>query len=541
MLKSFQCKGYLLLRMACLVFICQGLSSRALAQDDGDLSFGEKDVKPLDEDSPAALLLKEGKQLYRSELFVEASLKFYELLQSEGASAEIFQPEAGYELGKALLHMGLYQGALTYLGHIVDAGETHPYYVLTLQGLVVLMGLIPSDPTLRQRLVNYKSYFPQDVPPKYRDQFAYIVGRELYTRGNYQGALELLEQISESSPFYVRASYIRGVAHVGSYDGKKAVQAFKDTLRFLVNRERAGTIQEDEEDLLELSYLAMARVFYSTGDYKKSIKYYEYIQRDSAYWPKVLFEISWAYFQIDRYNKALGNLHSLKSPFFANSYFPESPILFAVLFFYNCKYSRARYELEEFEFAYLPVKEEIEFILAQNADPNDMYKWFQDLRAGDLDESESLERILAASLDDKELLRKLLLIQAIDDELENIASLPEHWQESDFGSGLLQDAIVAREFAIGDTGGLIQARLGRIRDELVEFNINRERILFEIARAEKGDLDADLKAGFVVKRNVTDVEDLNISDEQLYWDFDGEYWKDEVGFYSLNINSECKR
>jgi tetratricopeptide (TPR) repeat protein len=406
---------------------------------------------------------------------------------------------------------------------------------------VLLSSEIPSDQTLLLRMSEYASRFPGDIPKKYRDSYAYLVGRYFYSIGEYEQALELLKYIKPSSKFYLPSRYISGVTHVGNYDAKEAVAAFKDVLRPLTRKLEENDLNIEDRALLEQSWLGMARVFYSTGEYNKALKYYGLIPRKSPAWPKALFESSWAYFQLDLANKALGNLHTLNSPFFANFYSPEAPILAGVIFFYNCKYSRVKYELEEFEYSYMPVGEAIEELLAKYEDPSELYTWLNALQEEADDRDEQLTRILAASVDDKEIQRKIELVQDIEKELEKIKEIPATWRNSSLGTALVQDSSVAREFAVSELGDLVQARLERIKRELVDLNVNRERILFEVERAERGDLEADLRAEMSVDANETKSNKVKVNDEQLYWTFDGEYWKDELGFYQFTVNSSCTR
>ena len=134
----------------------------AAAQDDGGMSFGEEDVKPVeaqaDPNDPNAKILAEGKALYEQKKFDEASLLFYKVLQTSDPSAELFHGEAQYELGKTLYKMKLYQGALSYFGKIVEVGETHPFFIPTLRGLVLLTDEVPEDPLLMERLAAYRDY-----------------------------------------------------------------------------------------------------------------------------------------------------------------------------------------------------------------------------------------------------------------------------------------------------------------------------------------------------------------------------------------------
>lgn len=515
----------------------------AVAQDKkkDDMSFGVDEVDEVNKDSPVAEFIKEGKALYAKKKYTEASLLFFKVLQTKDAAAEGYHPEAQYELGKTLFRMKLYQGALSYFGRVVDAGDTHPYYNQVLRGLVMLSDAIPEDPTLLSRLEAYAGNFQKNVPRRYKQQFAYLVGRYYYANGDFDKAQAMLNRVRPGYKDFVKARYIMGVNNVATYKAKKAVRNFKEVLRVLLSKQEKGPLTADEQALLDKTYLAMARVFYSTGTYNSSIKYFSKIPRKSPLWAKSLFESSWAYFQIDKYNKALGNLHSLSSPFFSKSYFPEANILSAVLFFYNCKYPRVKYVLEEFEYNYLPLKDEIAGVLKKNEDSSAMFKWLNQLRQGKAEEDEKLARVLAASLDDKEVLRKLSLIDAISKEEQQLKAMPSTWRTSELGAALAQDTIVAKELAINDTGELVKTRLDRVKRTLEDLSLKRERILFEVSRAEQGELEADWRAEMVVKKNITDKAKIKVSDEQLYWTFDGEYWKDELGYYIFNINTECKR
>src|SRR5699024_9807143 len=132
----------------------------------GTMSFGAEDVAPPAETADAGPyddFLAEGKKLYDAKKYDEASLMFYKIIAAGEPAAEVVRPEAQYELGKALLRMELYQGALSYFGRIVDVGDTHPYYLPALRGLVLLTDVIPGDPSLMDRLATYSSYYPQGV------------------------------------------------------------------------------------------------------------------------------------------------------------------------------------------------------------------------------------------------------------------------------------------------------------------------------------------------------------------------------------------
>ncbi len=530
------------LLLTTIALIC-AFAAPAAAQDDFTFDEGAAEEMSSEQEELAAYL-EEGQALYKNKRYPEASNLFYKIVLSEDPGADALRQQAEYELGKTLFLMGLYQGALDYFGRVVDVGEAHPYFKPTLRGLVLLTDVIPSDPTLLLRLSAYKDSFPNDVPKKYRPQFAYLVGRELYSNGLFDEAIGLLDSIPSRDERFLRARYIMGVSHAALYDAEGALDSFRQVLRVLVAREQEEGLEPAERDLLETTYIGMARVFYSAGrgNYAKALKYYDKVPRTSPNWPKALFESSWVHFQINDLSKALGNIHSLNAPFFNDSYFPEAPILAGVIFFYNCKYARVRYELEEFEYSYLPLGDEVDAILSEYREDNaGLVDWLEKLRAGEIEANERLLRILTAALDDKVLRRKLQLFEAIEKEKKTLESMPGAWVSGDLGQEMAGSNDLALSLSRDDAGDLVRTRLLSVKKQIVDLNVNRERILFEVARAEKGEIDTDMAAEMEVSSNVTQVERVEVSDEELYWTFDGEYWKDELGYYSFDVNTECKR
>jgi tetratricopeptide (TPR) repeat protein len=312
-------------------------------------------------------------------------------------------------------------------------------------------------------------------------------------------------------------------------------------MRYLLQRGETQRLSPEERNLLELSQLGMARVFYSTGQFDTSLRYYSRIRRTSPLWLDALFESSWAHFQVDQFNLALGNLHTLNSPFFADSHYPEGPILAAVIYFYNCNYPRVRYVLDDFEFEYEGIKKELEQVLARHQDPMDMYGWVARVRRGDAEYDHGVRSVLRASLNDQQLQQRFGLVDAIEREKKKKESMAESWKTSPLGDNLIQEATLAHSFAMSDAGELAQQRLQRAVRELDDLILQQKRIMFEVARAERGEIEADIRAGMMLSGTEVSMDQLNVTDEHLYWTFDGEYWRDELGFYVFSTASECRR
>ena len=508
---------------------------------DDEMTFDLDDVEASGGFEHLDELLADGKALYERDNFEEASLRFFDILMDDEWGAEAYFPEAEYELAKTLFRLELYQGALAYFGQIAE-DDFHPYYEAALRGLLLLSDVIPGDATLTEHLSRYAPLFPDAIPDQYRDRYAYLVGRYFYDNMEIDEALRLLEGVGFESPEYAQARYIAGITHVANYDAEPAVNAFRDVLRFKSSQEAGlSDLRGQERLLLDLTHLAMARVYYSTGQYDTSISYYNRIDRNSPRWPDALFESSWGFFQLDEFNQALGNLHSLNSPFFADAYFPEGPILAAVIYFYNCNYNLVRDVLDDYEFIYDSIRDDLQVILNEHMTEMDMYDWGRQWRRGEVSGDPETLSALRAQLNDRQVQLRFDLVEAINREMDVMGTMSDSWQTSFLGDTLIQEAALAHSFATTDAGELAQQRLERIISEINDLVNQQNRILFEVARAERGEIEADIRAGMMVGGEEGARTELAISDEDLYWVFNGEYWKDELGFYFFDIRPECRR
>lgn len=533
--------------MTLALVVCVGTTVHAqdemvFDEDDDDMVFDfdeidEADLEHLDE------LLEEGQELYERRSYEEASLRFFDVLQDDVPGAEGHHAEAEYELARSLFRLHLYQGALRYFGAIAREGDFHPYFQPALRGLLLLTEVIPGDMTLAEHLGRYAEFFPEIVPETYRDRYAYLVGRQKYDNMDYREAVRLLSFIDDDSVFYGRARYIMAITHVADNEAEPAAQAFNDVLSYLRGLDKTPDDFSAEEALLyDLAHMGLARVYYSTGHFDTSLNYYSLIDRDSPRWPAALFESSWGYFNVERFNHALGNLHSLNSPFFDDAYFPEGPILAAVIYYYNCNFDLVRETLDDFDFVYAAVHEELDAILEQNPDSWAMYEWGVEWRNGGLENGQpELESALRANLEDRQLVQRFNLVESIDREMELMGQLADSWQASELGEELMGYSSLAHSDALADAGELVQRRVERTREELRGLLTQQEEILFEVARAERGEAELDAQAGMQIDEHVRDAPELDVSSEEMYWAFDGEYWQDELGYYVFDIRSECRR
>ncbi len=497
---------------------------------------------------PAELqvLLKEGLELADDGDHLDAVLRFNDIVNNGDPMWDVVR-QARFALAVSLHDLDLFQSALIHLEAIVDSGPDHPKYRKALPYLLSVSRRTVGDSNVRARIADYA---PELYPPDEADELHFIVGQYYYSEGSYNDALTRFQQVTpESGEFYVRARYLEGVIHIQESnlgtDPKKidserlarAAEAFKAVLRY----QRDHGSSEVIDKVAAMSNLALGRLFFSTRQYAQAVRYYDQVDESDPAWLQSMFEVSWVYFQLKNYARALGNLHTLNSPYFADQYFPESRVLQALILFYNCRYDEANVIIKDFVQDYYPLMTELRDEINQIADPNEFYRWLGRLsRAEETEFSGRFKRIFNAALADRKLRRKFVFVKTLNDELAQLDSLSASKRvASPFLDDLKGQLTAYRSLVVGEAGGLAQARLLRVLKELKQHLASALKIKGETLKAQRGVLADSLRAEQAAAAAAH--TEIVVDSEHMEWPFVGEYWRDELGSYLYDINSRCDR
>jgi outer membrane protein assembly factor BamD (BamD/ComL family) len=481
--------------------------------------------------------LEKALKLYDNRDYYSATIELHKVVEGETGDAEANRQRAELTMGKALFHLEYFAAALSYFDRIVQKGDAHAYYRATLKWLASLSGKLPESALLLEKVGHYGRVDLDDKELEdEKDQLLYLMGRWHYTQGNLKDAVALFSEVSPESQYYIRAQFFAGVTHVRQYEAKPAAEAFKAILR--VREERPDT--PEIEHWSELAALSLARVFYSVHQWDAAVKYYDRLPQGSAYWLAGLFESSWAHYQMDNFQKALGNIHTLNAPYFETEFFPESLVLKAVIYWKNCLYERANDAIADFNAIYPPLKKDLDDLLDKVQDPTEFYEAAQKIRTGkDSGLREPVERLARSYLADRTLKKQFDFVEELDRELAMVKKADPAWQATAIASAIIQDLTLQQSLAKNDVGGMAKKRIERGRDEIQDMFKQTIKIEFETINALKGQAEAELKNEQVaVMAGVSQLE-ITADDEHEIWPFEGEYWKDELGSYRFRLASQC--
>ncbi len=354
-------------------------------------------------------------------------------------------------------------------------------------------------------------------------------------------SVKFASKVPKKNRFYTKALYVKGLGQYALGLFEESVETFRRVVRETHPKEGS----QKNPELREMAFFSLARVHYQFQQFRYALFYYDRVSRDSRNWLDAIFESAWANFRMGQYEKSLGNLVTLQAPFFENEYYPERDILKAITFYQNCRYPEARTFLKSFKERYTPVLEDIESL--QERDPNQLLEHFvkleQELEGADEYSQDSRlsanARLVRLALSDKRVAQLRSALVEIDNELESLGGLPQNFRKG-LGAGALDANEKRRKEVVNRAGNLLESKLKIESDFLRGLASKLVRIEFEIAKGEKSGLEAQLRN----EGQAVPLKDYRYSvatdDERVYYPFDGEYWRDELGTYEYTLTRGCR-
>lgn len=502
--------------------------------------------KPKADNKPpgaASKTLERALKLYDTEDYAMSSIELNKVIEGQTKDDDGNKQRAEFFMGKALFNMKFYSASLSYFDRIVQKGPEHRYYGKTLQWLASLSRFLPESAGVLEKIGVYtRQDLDQPALEPVRDELYYLLGRFHYSKGHFKEAIDLFSSVPQKSEFYPKAKFFEGITFVRENKGKEASDSFKGILRKVKEYDDPKKVPKVLREFEELANVSLGRVFYTTRQWLQSIKYYEKLPQLSPDWLPSLFEASWAYYQMDGDSKALGNIHSVNSPFFENEFYPEAYILKAVIYFNRCNFDRSREAIDEFNAIFPALKKELDAVLAKYPDNAQFYDYVVKIRTGEAGLGKRVQRAAAGALSDRTLVKTIEYVNELDRELAALDKADPAWKSTAVAGNILQDLTLQKSLAANEAGNLARQRLTRLTREIQDLVKQSIKVEYETLNALKGQLTAGLIGDQAnVNPNAKTVNRIVIDDEHYQWPFEGEYWKDELGYYRFKVSNKCEK
>ncbi len=529
----------------------------ALAQD---MQFGldEAGAAPAGPpaEGPPSETLASGLRLYTQERYEEGAVQFQRVVEGQTQDAPANVQKAQFFLGKSLYHLRFYQSALAVFDEISEQGTNHLYFDQTLQWLTQLATQLPEpagiiDKVGRFGVEQLDQFNTADNLDLYH-RMLYLMGRSKYSQGEFEQGISLFQQVPRTSPFYVQARFFDGISHIRMRRAQPAAAAFREILEVIDQGEAEGI--EDEDRMRDLAWISLARVYYTAANRTtesgarevdgvllgNAVEAWTRIGPESEYWLDSMFEASWAFFLADEYARALGNVHSLSSPYFMGAYYPEAIVLKAVVFFSNCQMNNASAVVAQFHERFDPIKQKLEEMLQKYQDNTAFFELLKKVREGRADLPPDVRGILETSLSDRTVLANLEYVALLEQEEQRLQKGASQFRASSLGGRILQDILVAKSFAIDQAGDLAKGRYTRLINEMRDLANQIDTVEIEVLNYMRGQLSQELQEQQTIAGESTGGR-VEVDSEHVVWPFDGEYWRDELGFYRQEVTYMCGR
>ena len=439
---------------------------------------------------------------YHRDDYVAAAAQFWSFLQESPASVENYG-WGQYFLAESLNALGFSYSAMVYY-YLVAKTRSQPEVISdALSRLETLAASTPIDEDLLYDNLLYGGDFGI-LSPAQNSWIMYVQGLYDYQRNFIEWGERHFKEIDKASPFALDAAYVKAVQAVREHRDNDALE----TLRWILDN------KNDAPTAKNRAQLALARLMFERGQYREAIAAYDQVKQENLSYEQaqILVEKAWSCYYLKDYSRALGLLHALAAPSYELYFFPEMYLLRALIFKDLCHHLAAKNAVRSFRFKFARSLEQLKQRLPM----------------------QQIDRIRRASIMEGTLARRTHLLQNLQAEQHRLQNMSGSWESAGLTGHLMEQyetAIKQHDFhwrkqfeIVADTVGL------RLLDTEEQINILDYEIglaIYKPADDRVATLESDVLPALPDRAT------------HNYYEFDGEYWNEELSSYQYYISSRC--
>ncbi|MEM6734237.1 MAG: hypothetical protein AAF658_21920, partial [Myxococcota bacterium] len=342
------------------------------------------------------------------------------------------------------------------------------------------------------------------LPKRLVDWINYVQGFYNYKNGFIDWAQRSFAQIPETSVYYPKAQFVRAVYALRRGRDGEALAVFET----ITDNDTADAPAKN------LAYLSMARLLFDNQEYKQALDVYDKVEQIdlSFQQAELLLEKAWSAYYLRQYRKAMGLLHALRAPSYAKYFLPDAYILRGLILKQLCHYIPAKRVVREFRF--------------DNGRALQLLRRRQPLNR--------IKTIVEGGTQSGSIARRSDFLRSLESERRRIELYDSSWEDVELDQHLrrLYDLEI-RE----------QARLWNL-----DFSKSADVAALELLEAEEQMNLLDYEIGLDIFKRLNLEEAKQTKEEPLvvpydsdkvYYEFDVEFWNDELHSYEYFINNRC--
>ncbi len=318
-----------------------------------------------------------GMDFFSSGSYEQAMAFFFSVIKYREFSYLPEYREAMYYLGESYFHAGMFtQAYVTFRKMLALYGTNFPFYPDVIQRLLEISIYRKNF----KEAITYFNILKKLLPPEaFEDKALYLLGVSYFNMGKYKRALPFFKNIKEGGEYYIQARYYLASIYLLLNQPVKSYRIFKSLLSYVddklktANRDNVGEI-EQLKDFKDLLNLALGRLFFEAGDYKRARSYYLKVTGESRYYDQALYERAWIWAMKRKFGETYRILYKLAEEVPDSPLIPKAQLLYGYCYIEENRYREAEREFKKYLKKYGSIEETLKKIVQSHKDPATFYR-----------------------------------------------------------------------------------------------------------------------------------------------------------------------
>jgi len=427
------------------------------------------------------------------------------------------------------------------------------------------------------------------------DQYQINRAKYYMEKADLTKSFAAIDEISMESKKYDEALFLKSVILYRGGQLKEALGLEEKVVNDYIDK-------SSNDELKSIAALTLARMYFQLGKYKEAFATYLKVDKQNPEWLQAMIEQAWAQILSHDYEGAAGNMFSLHTDFFKKAFNPESYVVRTVAYLNLCQFGDGAKVVYDFKRKYTPVYKALETYKNQKKDSIQYYDTIKTwAKNPDLKIVDGLPRqfIFALtrqpgfilqqkninSIEDQQSRINQVMLDFIKTERSSLAGQDEakkiqadlHKQMAQSNDAAdkkaIQDKISYQDHRITsfkaqyDISKRARSALSALRDQGLA-RLDKEKSHFRLLAGKS----VQTRFGDMMKTLYTSLDQSDVLQYELYagagehlryqmaggkvndkahpelkaadgkamnWDFRGEIWEDEIGFYRSSLKNVC--
>jgi tetratricopeptide (TPR) repeat protein len=368
----------------------------------------------------------------------------------------------------------------------------------------------------------------------------FLIGKKYLIRKKFKKAIEYFHRVSRKSPFYIQSQFhLAGLYLMGG--NKKYARKYINRCIKAADRQYDIIPKDPVIGSAKIDHIKeMCEIFYARNEYKngsrsRSILFYDKTESNAYTFPQSLFENSWNHYIKRKYNLSIGKNLTFQAPILDNYFIPETELVKALSYIDLCQYKEASKVIKNFD---KNIRKKVKdfkkrFKLGEKAKFPFMRLIFNKQLKKEMKDNFHLKLVNVILVNPH--------FKTIMHYLEKIRSEKKRMKKYDKFKGASKKAYYIAYNSFAEFfDGYVKKKFVDYTNDIINLNNKFIEIELEIYSNLKYELYKNKKSGKNDdERETFFVKEIDRETDQYYWDFNGEFWADELGNYIPILENKC--